>query len=67
MNLCRALTCALVPQLALAHAPITTTVQFDREIVHVLDNHCVMCHDDGGLAFPLITYEETYTARWQIR
>jgi Cu/Ag efflux protein CusF len=67
MKLCRALTCALVPQLALAHAPITTTVQFDREIVHVLDNHCVMCHDDGGLAFPLITYEETYTARWQIR
>jgi Cu/Ag efflux protein CusF len=67
MKRCLAWICALVPHLTLAHAPITTTVQFDREIVHVLDNHCVMCHDDGGLAFPLITYEQTYSARWQIR
>jgi Cu/Ag efflux protein CusF len=50
-----------------AHAPTTTTVQFDREIVHVLDNHCVMCHGTQGPAFPLVTYEQTYAARWQIR
>jgi Cu/Ag efflux protein CusF len=62
-----ALNGALTPQAAVAHAQITTTVQFDREIVHVLDTHCVMCHQDAGLAFPLITYEQTYTARWQIR
>lgn len=52
---------------AFAHAQLTTTVQFDREIVHILDDHCVMCHAAGALAFPLVTYEQTYTARWQIR
>ena len=59
--------CALSPQLARAHAQATTTVQFDREIVQILDNHCVMCHMEKGPAFPLVTYEQTYTARWKIR
>ncbi len=59
--------CVLWPQAACSHAQVTTTVQFDREIVRVLDNHCVMCHVERGLAFPLITYEQTYAARWQIR
>jgi Cu/Ag efflux protein CusF len=58
---------ALSPQTAMAHAQITTTVEFDREIVRVLDNHCTACHSDYGPAFPLITYEQTYRARWQIR
>lgn len=52
---------------AFAHAPLTTTVQFDREVVRILDNHCVMCHEERGPAFPLITYEQTYAARWKIR
>jgi cytochrome c5 len=51
----------------LAHAPVTTTVQFDREVVRILDNHCVMCHEDRGPAFPLVTYEQTYASRWKIR
>ena len=55
------------PQTAPAHAPATTTVQFDREIVRILDDHCVMCHADGGVSFPLLTYEQAYAARWQIR
>jgi Cu/Ag efflux protein CusF len=55
------------PQPARAHAQATTTVQFDREIVRVLDDHCVMCHVEKGLAFPLVTYEQTYASRWQIR
>ena len=55
------------PQTARAHAQATTTVQFDREIVRILDDHCVMCHADGGLSFPLVTYEQAYAARWQIR
>jgi Cu/Ag efflux protein CusF len=55
------------PQAARAHAQATTTVQFDREIVRILDDHCVMCHVERGLAFPLVTYEQTYAARWQIR
>jgi Cu/Ag efflux protein CusF/cytochrome c5 len=57
----------LGPQTARAHAPVTTTVQFDREIVRILDDHCVMCHADGSLSFPLVTYEQAYAARWQIR
>jgi len=56
-----------LPDPALAHAQPTTTVQFDREIVHILDNHCVMCHAEGAVAFPLVTYEQTYAARWKIR
>lgn len=50
-----------------AHAPVMTTVQFDREVVRVLDDHCVICHEEKASAFPLVTYEQTYAARWQIR
>jgi Cu/Ag efflux protein CusF len=57
----------LWPQPAGAHAQPTTTVEFDREVVRVLDDHCVMCHADQGPAFPLVTYEQAYAARWQIR
>jgi len=57
----------LASQPALPHAQATTTMQFDREIVRILDNHCVMCHAEKSLAFPLVTYEQTYVARWKIR
>ena len=39
---------------------LTTTVLFDREIVRILDKHCVMCHVEKGPAFPLETYEQTW-------
>ena len=39
----------------LSHETLTTTVLFDREIVHILDKHCVMCHVENGPAFPLET------------
>src|SRR5262245_56386650 len=42
------------------HGSLTTTVLFDREIVRLLNDRCVMCHVDGGLAFPLETYEQTW-------
>lgn len=58
---------ALASQQALPHAQATTTVQFDREIVRILDNHCVMCHAERTASFPLLTYEQTYVARWKIR
>jgi len=45
---------------ALSHETTTTTVLFDREIVRILEDHCVMCHSDSGLSFPLITYEQTW-------
>jgi Cu/Ag efflux protein CusF/cytochrome c5 len=57
----------LLPREVMAHAQATTTVQFDREIVRILNNHCVMCHMEKGPAFPLVTYEQTYAARWKIR
>jgi Cu/Ag efflux protein CusF len=67
LTACAVLGCVSWPRPAHAHAQATTTVQFDREIVRILDDHCVMCHVDKGLAFPLLTYEQTYAARWQIR
>jgi hypothetical protein len=62
-----ALGWALSPRLVLSHGSITTTVLFDREIVRILNNHCVACHMDGGLAFPLSTYEETWVRGRSIR
>lgn len=44
----------------LSHGNLTTTVLFDREIVRILDKHCVMCHAEGSLSFPLETYEQTW-------
>jgi hypothetical protein len=44
----------------LSHGSLTTTVLFDREIVRILNQRCVMCHFEGGLSFPLVTYEQTW-------
>ena len=55
------------PDRLLSHGSITTTVLFDREIVRVLNDHCVMCHMEPGLAFPLETYEQTWVRRQPIR
>lgn len=52
---------------ALSHETTTTTVLFDREIVRILEQHCVMCHMDRGLSFPLSTYEQTWLRGRQIR
>ena len=43
-------------QVARSHGSITTTVLFDREIVRILDSHCVMCHSDRSLSFPLSSF-----------
>jgi len=50
-----------------SHETLTTTVLFDREIVRVLDAHCVMCHSAGGPASSLSTYEETWLKGRRIR
>jgi hypothetical protein len=72
----RVLACALAcvvaagiawPDRVLSHGSITTTVLFDREIVRVLNDHCVMCHMEQGLAFPLETYEQTWLSRQAMR
>src|SRR5215510_14877848 len=43
-----------------SHETLTTTVLFDREIVRILNKHCVMCHAENGPSFPLETYEQTW-------
>jgi hypothetical protein len=48
------------PRTVQTHGSLTTTVLFDREIVRILNDRCVMCHMDNGLAFPLVTYEQTW-------
>ena len=52
---------------AVSHETLTTTVLFDREIVRILDKHCVMCHVENGPAFPLATYEQTWLQKRPIR
>jgi hypothetical protein len=47
------------PQPVSSHETLTTTVLFDREIVRILNKHCVMCHAEGGPSFPLTSYEDT--------
>jgi hypothetical protein len=51
---------AFWPPNVLSHETLTTTVLFDREIVRILDKHCVMCHSENGISFPLETYEQTW-------
>jgi len=51
----------------LSHETLTTTVLFDREIVRILDRHCVMCHTQNGPSFPLETYEQTWLEGRRIR
>src|ERR1700752_1935171 len=50
-----------------SHETLTTTVLFDREIVRILNKHCVMCHFENGLSFPLETYEQTWLQGRKIR
>src|SRR5213593_3710980 len=49
------------------HETLTTTVLFDREIVRILNKHCVMCHVEHGPSFPLASYEETQLRGRKIR
>jgi cytochrome c5 len=48
------------------HETVNTTVLFDREIVKILNKHCVMCHVEGGPSFPLATYEDAWLQRRKI-
>ena len=43
--------------LAYGHDIITTKVTFDREIIRLLNSHCISCHREGGRAFSLETYK----------
>jgi mono/diheme cytochrome c family protein len=54
------------PRSASTHETVNTTVLFDREIVRILNNHCVMCHADKGPAFPLETYEQVWLQKRKV-
>jgi hypothetical protein len=41
-----------------AHEPITTKVRFNKEIIRILQRSCLGCHQPGGIAMSLATYEE---------
>jgi hypothetical protein len=48
------------------HETVNTTVLFDREIVAILNRHCVMCHVEKGPAFPLETYEQVWLQKRKV-
>ena len=56
----------VLPRSVSSHETVNTTVLFDREIVRVLNSHCVMCHVEGGPSFPLATYEDVWLQRRKI-
>lgn len=53
----------LQPRIGLPHAATSNTVLFDREIVRILESHCIMCHVEAGPSFSLASYEEAWLAR----
>src|SRR5262249_17155732 len=59
--------CLCVSRTTFSHETLTTTVLFDREIVRILNAPCVMCHSEGGPAFPLEPYEQTWLAGRKVR
>src|SRR5262252_10420277 len=54
------------PRSVSSHETVNTTVLFDREVVRLLNNHCVMCHVESGPSFPLATYEDVWLQRRKI-
>jgi hypothetical protein len=50
----------LFPLAAISHEPVTTNVRFNKEIIRILDQKCVVCHRPGGIKsdIPLSTFEE---------
>jgi hypothetical protein len=59
--------CLCVSFTTFGHETLTTTVLFDREIVRVINKHCVMCHTENGPSVPLETYEQTWLQGRKIR
>jgi hypothetical protein len=49
---------SLIAVVAQGHDIITTKVTFDREIIRLFNTHCISCHQPGGQAFSLATYDE---------
>jgi hypothetical protein len=50
-----------------AHDIITTPVTWDREISRIFYSRCVACHHEGGNAFSMTAYKETFPWRTAIK
>src|SRR5215470_14397569 len=56
-----------LPAMLPAHDIITTPVTWDREISRIFYSRCVACHREGGAAFSLTEYRETFPWRTAIK
>jgi hypothetical protein len=50
-----------------AHDIITTPVTWNREISRIFYSRCVACHKEGGSAFAMTEYEQTFPWRTAIK
>ncbi len=50
-----------------SHDIVTTPVTWNREIVRIVYSRCVSCHREGGAAFPLMEYRESFPWRTAIK
>src|SRR5262245_27528613 len=50
-----------------AHDIITTPVTWNREMSRIFFSRCVACHRDGGSAFSMAQYRETFPWRTAIK
>jgi hypothetical protein len=71
---CAALFCSLVTlclfsfePAVIAHDIITTPVTWNREISRIFYSRCSACHREGGSAFSLLEYQETFPWRTAIK
>src|SRR5215813_13184311 len=49
-----------------AHDIITTPVTWNREISRIFYSRCVACHHEGGIAFSVTEYSQTFPWRTAI-
>src|SRR5262247_1503120 len=56
-----------LPAMLRAHDIITTPVTWNREISRIFYSRCVACHREGGKAFSLTEYQETFPWRTAIK
>jgi hypothetical protein len=52
---------------AQAHDFVTTPVTWNREIARIFYSRCVACHQEGGRAFSMMEYKETFPWRTAIK
>jgi hypothetical protein len=50
-----------------AHDFVTTPVTWNREIARIFYSRCVACHQEGGQAFSMMEYRETFPWRTAIK